>query len=453
MNEFTAKIERTYGLIVGIERYLESSWNVKGGGPAHDALKFAQWLDVRGVPKENIRLCLSPLEENNHLVEQSELARQEATEQNITALVTEFFSEKKGDLLYLFWAGHGLMTSERNRRLFCADATKRNWQNLDLNSLLVFLSSEAFQIQNHICIVDACANYILESKGRPTNLGGKTFSSGQPRKESQQFVLLAAREGETARVSRELKAGYFSHAVLEALKEEPNDRWPPDMEAIAKKVKQQVTTLDKKQLPIYLHCRSWNGETNTVNLNQPTLTHHSNGSSYIYNILLLDKDFEANFRQLSLKLLQLENAQDLTKQANKFLQDIAKEIRCLKRLTAWLRNKDVRLKLAIEIAGCIWKNLDDNSALTIDEKAEIKTDFIYNLYECLSCLFQSFGTAVHKEISSDIKSRLLQHDLDLYINAIRIFEEKAKAIFFQKEDQNVLLLMYEYTEKFIEDIS
>jgi hypothetical protein len=46
MNELTAKLERTYGLIVGIERYLESSWDVKGGGPAHDALKFAHWLDA-----------------------------------------------------------------------------------------------------------------------------------------------------------------------------------------------------------------------------------------------------------------------------------------------------------------------------------------------------------------------------------------------------------------------
>jgi formylglycine-generating enzyme required for sulfatase activity len=274
MSEFIALPERTYGLVIGIEKYLESSWNVKGGGPAHDALKFAQWLCKCGVPKENIQLCLSFLEENSNLIEQSELAIQEATEQNIASLITNFLSEKKGDLLYIFWAGHGLITSERDRRLLCADATKRNWQNLDLNSLLVFLSSEAFQIQNHICIVDACANYILESKERPTNLGGKIFSSGQPRKGSQQFVLLATREGEQAKISAEGKTGYFSQAVREALEEEANDSWPPNMKTITEKVKHRFVGLDKKQLPTYFYCRSWDGDKDVYHPNDKLTFSH-----------------------------------------------------------------------------------------------------------------------------------------------------------------------------------
>jgi len=264
MIELSALPERTYGLVIGIESYQENSWNVKGGGPAHDALKFAQWLSDCGVPKENIRLCLSPLEK----VEHPELVIEEATEQKIAALITDWLSDKKGDLLYLFWAGHGLITSERNRRLLCADATKRNWQNLDLDSLLVYMSSEAFQIQNHICIVDACANYILESKGRPTNLGGKTFPSGQPRKESQQFVLLATREGEQAKVSAEGKTGYFSQAVREALEEESNGSWPPNMKVIAQKVKQRFVESDKKQLPTYLYYQGWDGDKEAYNPNQ-----------------------------------------------------------------------------------------------------------------------------------------------------------------------------------------
>ncbi|WP_414514879.1 hypothetical protein [Nostoc sp. PCC 9305] len=84
--------------------------------------------------------------------------------------MTNFLSPKSGDLLYIFWAGHGLITSERERRLLCADTNKQNWQNLYLNSLLVLLGSDKFQIRNHICIIDACANYVLESKGRPTNV-------------------------------------------------------------------------------------------------------------------------------------------------------------------------------------------------------------------------------------------------------------------------------------------
>ena len=56
MIELSALPERTYGLVIGIESYQENSWNVEGGDPAHDALKFAQWLSDCGVPKENIRL-------------------------------------------------------------------------------------------------------------------------------------------------------------------------------------------------------------------------------------------------------------------------------------------------------------------------------------------------------------------------------------------------------------
>lgn len=261
MTEIIAKPERTYGLVVGIEKYQEASWNVKGGGPANDALKFADWLCKRDVPKENIRLCLSPLEENNHLLEESDLKVAEATEQNLSNIIENLFSKQKGDLLYIFWAGHGLISSERERRLLCADATSQNWQNLDLNSLLLLLASDFFQIRNHICIVDACANYAQKSKGRPTNFKGKEFSSGSPTADIRQFVLLATRDGERASVSAEGKTGYFSQAVTKALEDEPLASWPPNMEAIAMKVKQQVASLGKKQQPIYFSIRNWDGDT------------------------------------------------------------------------------------------------------------------------------------------------------------------------------------------------
>ncbi|WP_334816185.1 tetratricopeptide repeat protein [Nostoc sp.] len=258
--QLMAKPERTFGLIVGIEKYHESEWNVKGGGPADDALKFAHWLHRCGVPRENIRLCLSALAENHQLIEECGLTVELATEQNISDIVTNFLSPKSGDLLYIFWAGHGLITSERERRLICADANKQNWQNLDLNSLLVLLASDKFQIRNHICIIDACANYVLESKGRPTNLGGKAFLSGQPKQDSQQFVLLATREGEQAKVNSENKTGYFSQAVREALEQASTEIFPPNMKIIAEQVKQRLEQLNKNQAPIYLYKQNWDGD-------------------------------------------------------------------------------------------------------------------------------------------------------------------------------------------------
>ncbi|MEH2392775.1 MAG: NB-ARC domain-containing protein [Nostoc sp.] len=255
-----AKPERTFGLIVGIEKYYESAWNVTGGGPADDALKFADWLHRRGVPRENIRLCLSALEENHQLIGECGLTIELATEQNISDIVTNFLSPKSGDLLYIFWAGHGLITPGRERRLLCADANKRNYQNLNLNSLLVYLASDKFQIRNHICIVDACANFPLLLRCQSGELPGKTFLNGQPRKDSQQFVLLATREGETAKVNSDNKTGYFSQAVREALEQASTEIFPPNMKIIAEQVKQRLEQLNKNQAPIYLYKQNWDGD-------------------------------------------------------------------------------------------------------------------------------------------------------------------------------------------------
>ncbi|MBD2295706.1 caspase family protein [Anabaena sphaerica FACHB-251] len=261
--KFTAKPERTYALVVGIEKYQEKAWNVTA--PAMDALKFADWLIQRGVPKANIRLCLSYLEENQNLFSQADLEIEAATEANIFTIITDFLSQKSGDLFYLFWAGHGLITSKRERRLLCADITKLNWQNIDLDSLLLFFKSDAFAIRHHVVIIDACANYLVESAGRPTNLGGRSFSSGKPRTESQQFILLATREGEKAKVNSQEKTGYFSQAVREALAQEPLDIWPPDMRTVADKVKQQFASLDKQQLPTYYYYQNWDGDKHSEN--------------------------------------------------------------------------------------------------------------------------------------------------------------------------------------------
>ncbi|NEQ82340.1 MAG: NB-ARC domain-containing protein,Caspase domain-containing protein [Moorea sp. SIO2I5] len=264
-----ARPEKTYGLIVGIENYQATNWNVNG--PVGDAIKFADWLLSQGVPTDNIRLCLSPLTENITLVNNFKITSKPATEHNLVDIITNDLSQQTGDLLFMFWAGHGFITSERNRRLLCADASKNNWQNLDFNSLLLLLGSESFKITHHICIVDACANYLLESRGRPTNLGGKQFPSGQPRTDTQQFVLLATREGERAKVNSSAKTGYFSQAVRKAL--EHHD-WLPDMEVVADQVKQQFASLNKQQLPTYFYRRSWDSDIDVYHPNPFEVAHN-----------------------------------------------------------------------------------------------------------------------------------------------------------------------------------
>jgi formylglycine-generating enzyme required for sulfatase activity len=259
MIQIIAKPERTYGLVVGIEKYSDTCWNVRnGGGPANDALKFAEWLCSRKVPKDNIRLCLSPLEENNHLVQQSDLKVQEPTEHNLSEIIENDLSQKTGDLLFIFWAGHGLLTVERERRLLCADMTSQNWRNLNLDSLFLLLQSDRFKIRNHICIIDTCANF-PELIQLPKKLNGKGFSSSPSREDSRKFVFFATREGEKAKVNPQEKTGYFSQSVIDALKKESLEYWPPNMEIIANKVKQQVTSLGKQQQPT-IYTYNWEGD-------------------------------------------------------------------------------------------------------------------------------------------------------------------------------------------------
>lgn len=351
MIELTAQPQRTFALVVGIAEYQQSSWNVKSGATVKDALKFKNWLLQRGVPRENIKLCLSPLkesidEESQKLLEQCELSVELAQLQTLDNIITNFLSQKSGDLLYIFWAGHGLITSERERRLFCADTTEQNWHNIDLTSLLLLLSSDSFQIRNHICIIDACANYLLETDGRPTKLGSTTFSIGTPRTDSQQFVFLATREGEKAKVRGEEKTGYFSQAVREALEQASIESFPPNMEEIVKKVKERFTSLDKKQIPTYLYSCNWNGDVEKNYLN-PFKIPHNIPQDEIQQFV--DRDEE--FQQLH-KLLQRNDVVVITDRIGEGgvgKSELAKQY-------AWKKLEDYS-------GGCCWLNADNADVL------------------------------------------------------------------------------------------
>jgi|GEM_PF-2661303 len=253
--KLSAVPKQTYALVVGIDKYEDSRLNVNSGGPVDDALRFAEWLSKGGVPLENIQLCLSAVDNNPHLVEEYQLKIESAIKQHLLHIINEILSQKSGDLLYIFWAGHGLLTSQRERRLICADTTRDNMSSLDVESLLVLIASKKFKIPNQICLIDACANY--DSQVR-TDLEGRKFAHGDPRKKNQQFVLFATKEGERAKVNTDDKTGYFSQTLLSVLEQEPD--FPPDIDAVAQKVKQQVVSLDKRQQPTYLRYQSLDGD-------------------------------------------------------------------------------------------------------------------------------------------------------------------------------------------------
>ena len=225
--------QSTYALVVGIEKYKAgSSWSLDG--PASDALTFAKWLSDKGVPHQNIFLFISELDDNRGKVNDFPIKSQKATRQNIYQAITETIPNcgKQGDLLYIYWSGHGTTNQRKDRRLFYDDGQ----QNLNLESLLESLGSDIFgNFEQQILIIDACANYY--SKKLSKSLSKEKYTVGDIIKLRQQVILLATKEGyKTKNIDKE-KTGLFSKVLLGELEKEAKLIFPGGMPKIVESVK------------------------------------------------------------------------------------------------------------------------------------------------------------------------------------------------------------------------
>ena len=136
MTTISANPQKTYALIVGIEKYGDPNTPPRSiRGPAFDAIMFTEWLLDREVPADNIFLCLSPLDDNKDEIENHagklNVTIHEATLSNIKRILIDSgpksLSNQNGDLLILFWVGHGVIDTEKQeRRLFFSDGTIKN---------------------------------------------------------------------------------------------------------------------------------------------------------------------------------------------------------------------------------------------------------------------------------------------------------------------------------------
>lgn len=260
--------KRTYALIVGVERYRAgASWAVPG--PASDADRFAQWLrQSRKVPAENLSLFVSPLEAAD-LSEWSQRAMKRATFGNLYDEITNPLSRKVGDLLFVFWAGHGVVTAEGTHRLYCEDATADDGRHLDLEDVRRFLRSHSVTaFAKQVFIVDACKNY-FEHLDMPAHLprNGLPVHHHGPRNEVEQFMLFGAKDGEVSEVTKR-RSGLFAEAVLRELKKTPRAVWPPDMKAVTTRLQKRFAALrdagQANQTPSYAVYRDWDGNRDVL---------------------------------------------------------------------------------------------------------------------------------------------------------------------------------------------
>jgi uncharacterized protein (DUF3820 family) len=259
---------RTRAIVVGIDSYAAGpSWRLKG--PASDAVKFADWLVRRGVPPGKIALFLSPLTGAGLTIPDGVRGRS-ADQATVEAAFTDELRAATDPLVILYWGGHGVVEASHTHKLFYADASEANKRCLDLTRLLTFLRSDYFPaatLGRLIAVVDTCAN-LAESQNWHNALSSTDFPVGKPVAGREQFVLFAAKPGQTADNLDAEGTGLLSRELRPLLEEVPAGTWPPDMADLKGRIFRRFGELraaDRtEQTPAYFLTRDWGGNLETI---------------------------------------------------------------------------------------------------------------------------------------------------------------------------------------------
>ncbi|MFE2285332.1 hypothetical protein ACFXDJ_14295 [Streptomyces sp. NPDC059443] len=219
---------RTFALVAGVESYAVSQrWNLRG--PARDALRFARWLTGPGeVPPGHVKLLLSPLDDPQTLdwsdspgLEALRTTHRPATEGNVKAVLLDELPACDGDLLWIFWAGHGYIEPRAGELMLpCADASPGQIRHLNLDSALRWWRTDLVKHRRfplQAALVDACR--VDAPRDTRWNFGTNDYGGGATVPGRRQFRLYASREGEAAQNDAERGEGRFTEALLGELGE------------------------------------------------------------------------------------------------------------------------------------------------------------------------------------------------------------------------------------------
>lgn len=260
-----ADASRTWVLSVGIERYDHGS-AMDLPGAADAALRFARWALAHQVPPAHILVGCTALE--GALVLPPGVVGVGTTRAAIEDTLIDL-GARAGDLLLVFWCGHGVLNEDDERALFTSDATGANKRNLLVDDLLAMLGSASFAgFALQVLLIDACANFVADMRFDET-LPRTSLPKKAPR-ETQQFVLFAAAQGQIADYNRTAREGTFSRTVLAWLEEQPESTLPPDVEALTRHVDATFETLREtgqlRQVPVYRRVRFFAGSEDELRL-------------------------------------------------------------------------------------------------------------------------------------------------------------------------------------------
>ncbi|MER5763022.1 hypothetical protein [Streptomyces sp. NPDC002082] len=265
---------RTFALVAGVEKYeISRHWNLRG--PARDALRFARWLTgPGGVPPGHVRLLLSPLDDPDSLdwsassgLEALRDTHRPATEANTKAVLFNELPACDGDVLVIFWAGHGYTEPHRGDLMLpSADADTGQILHLNLDSALRWwrtslVKREAFRYQ--AALVDACR--VDAPREARWNFGANDYGGGATVPGRRQFRLYASREGEAAKNDAERGAGRFTEELLAELGERPVREAVSGLADTARSIHRTFLGLRARgegwQLPQFVVDRNWDASS------------------------------------------------------------------------------------------------------------------------------------------------------------------------------------------------
>ncbi|MFD0249814.1 hypothetical protein ACFVGX_02780 [Streptomyces sp. NPDC127113] len=206
---------RVFALVVGIESYtIGQGWDLPGA--ARDAVRFARWLTDGGVPEEQVHVLVSPLDRTAKELQVPDVPP--ATRDHVERLLFKELPTCDGDLLWIYWAGHGYLDDSHQLLLPYADATREWTHHLNIEAALRWWKGSGVQagrFGRQIAIGDACR--VDGRLARQLSFGTTDYGARRPDSDRLQFTLYACRVGELAQNLPDSGAGQFTDVLLRRL--------------------------------------------------------------------------------------------------------------------------------------------------------------------------------------------------------------------------------------------
>jgi hypothetical protein len=220
-------------LAVGLERYAYGD-ALDLPGAATEAVRFARWAIGHGVPPNNVVLACS-WQGDQAPADPIPGARTAATTRDGLEEALQQLVGVGGELLLVYWCGHGLVNEERDRVLLTANAKAENQSNISVTEILALLASDKGNgFARQILLIDACANFATDLR-IDDRLPRLTLAKGKPR-EVDQFALFAAEQGQVAEFNKQTRRGAFTEAALGWLDDNPAQGLDIDLTALRQHV-------------------------------------------------------------------------------------------------------------------------------------------------------------------------------------------------------------------------